>query len=81
MKCYNCSDPDKPIVYFEYFREPRQAMALCYICLEYLGFQKEIAAILPKILKCGQCGQKFLPRKSNQTKCSICWGKFFKGEK
>jgi hypothetical protein len=79
MKCYNCENPDKPIVYFKYFLEPKKAIGLCYSCLIFLGFAKEVLAITPQLLICQQCKEKFVPRK-NKARCGVCWAKYFQSQ-
>lgn len=70
MICSLCLE-NKNLVYFDYCK--KFSLSLCFGCLGVLGWNKEINKILPKIVSCSTCKQKFIPKRSNQIKCSVCW--------
>lgn len=87
MICNLCN-LEKPIVWNDYAfavhnsSPPLKAVSinLCYPCLVYLDWQIDIQQIMPKLLTCIQCQEKFIPKNANQIKCSCCWKKYFQAK-
>lgn len=55
---------------------PAIKINLCWDCLKFLGWNKELARLKPKVFKCLDCGDMFIPKKKFH-RCSVCWLKFF----
>lgn len=78
--CSHCGE-HRPIVYTDWASagdmngSESVSVKLCWSCLDVLGWEKEMRAILPLIRCCSDCKQKFIPKKSTQTRCGPCWFK------
>jgi len=69
-KCTCCSK-NKNIVYKSY--EAPFSINLCWDCLVRMDWQFEMKDIMPKLLSCSICRQKFIPKLNSKNKCSVCW--------
>ena len=87
MKPCSCCGEMKPIVYFDYAYGNSNpyieaiSIRVCYSCLIKVGWKKEAVAILPKLITCVQCNNKFIPKNHSQIKCSVCLAKYFSKNK
>jgi DNA-directed RNA polymerase subunit RPC12/RpoP len=70
MNCTLCHE-HKNIVYRD--GAGHDWFSLCWDCLTWLGWETEKKALLPVISICSKCKQKFIPKRSGQKVCAVCW--------
>lgn len=69
-KCSHCGLA-KNIVYRDY--APGVSIKICYSCLIILDWKVELADLLPNIMICPMCAERYLPKKQNSIRCPLCW--------